>query len=208
MYAHGTLVCTADGERPIETLTPASEVLTVAGAMATVVWLGKRRVSCGRYRRPRDVSPVRVAAGAFGPGTPHTDLLLSPEHGLFVDGVLIPVRHLVNGTSVSQLSLPDIEYWHLELDRHAIVQANGLPAESWLDTGSRSMFTNAAIADLRFSERRPSRPAWAERLCAPVVTSGPVVNAVRRRLAGPAADANATDGVRRRRKADPSRSPG
>ena len=36
-------------------------------------------------RQPRKVWPVRVAAGAFGPGRPHADLWLSPDHAVYVE---------------------------------------------------------------------------------------------------------------------------
>ncbi len=94
------------------------------------------------------VRPVRIAAHAFADGLPHRDLLVSPEHALFVDGVLIPAHRLLNHSSVTQDAPAAAEYFHVELDRHEVLLAEGLPAESYLDTGNRTMFANAPLVAL------------------------------------------------------------
>ena len=63
---------------------------------------------------------------------------------MFVDGVLIPIRHLVNGRSIREQPVEAVTYWHVELDRHDIMLAEGLPCESYLDTGNRAAFANGA----------------------------------------------------------------
>ena len=73
---------------------------------------------------------MRVAAGAFGPGRPHSDLWLSPDHAVYVEEVLIPVRYLVNGTTITQVPVERVTYHHLELAEHNVLLAEGLPAES------------------------------------------------------------------------------
>jgi hypothetical protein len=40
-----------------------------------------------------------VFSNGSGPGLPVRDLWLSPDHGVFVDGVLIPVKHLFDGVA-------------------------------------------------------------------------------------------------------------
>jgi hypothetical protein len=90
------------------------------------------------------VWPVRVRAGAFGARRPHRDLVLSPDHAVFVDKVLIPVRYLLNGATIVQEPVDVITYWHVELARHDVLFAEGLPCESYLDTGNRALFGDAA----------------------------------------------------------------
>jgi len=83
------------------------------------------------------VAPVRILQGAFADGAPHHDLLLSPDHPVFVDGRLICVRQLINGTTIRQATdWPSVDYLHVELDRHRCCW-EGLPAEGYLDTGNR-----------------------------------------------------------------------
>jgi hypothetical protein len=114
---------------------------------------------------------------------PHHDLYLSPDHAVFVDGVLIPVRHLINGVSIAQEQVAEVEYWHVELDRHDILLAEGLAAESYLDTGNRTAFENAAIVALHPDFAPSATEAWALRACAPMLERGPEVAAARARLA-------------------------
>ena len=119
---------------------------------------------------------MRVGEGAFAPGVPARDLLLSLDHALAIDGVLIPIRQLVNGTSIKREPVTEITYWHIELDAHDVVLAEGLPAETYLDTGNRAAFAGGHMQRLH--------PDFAERVrethgCLPLAASGDVVARVR-----------------------------
>ena len=72
-------------------------------------------------------------------------------------GALIPVRYLVNGRSIARVERGVVIYWHVELPRHGVLYAEGLPCESYLDTGNRWAFENGAAAGPRDAEI-----AWAE----------------------------------------------
>jgi len=79
--------------------------------------------------------PIRISRHAIDEHTPHTDLYLSPEHALFLNGVLMPVKELVNGISIVPAlpaDLDKIEYFHILLDTHEVVLAEGVPAETCL----------------------------------------------------------------------------
>ena len=89
---------------------------------------------------------MRVRAGAFDDAQPSRDLWLSPDHAVHVDGVLIPIKHLLNGTSIAQVAVDEVIYYHVELPHHDVLLAEGLPAESYLDTGDRRSFDNSAQA--------------------------------------------------------------
>jgi len=146
-YAAGTRVLAAQGEVPIERLAVGDQVRTRFGGLLPVRWIGQRRIDCRQHRDPLAVRPVRVAANAFGAGLPSRDLFLSPDHAVAMDGVLIPIRLLANGGSIRQeTDTATVHYFHLELDRHDLLWAEGLEAESYLDTGNRAMFANAADA--------------------------------------------------------------
>src|SRR5207244_3515133 len=127
------------------------------------------------------VWPVRVRAHAFGRNLPRRDLLLSPDHAVFVDDVLIPIRYLINDTTIRQEARRSVEYFHIELPRHAILLANGLPAESYLDIGDRSSFENGG-GPLHLHPDFASR-LWEAEGCAPLCVTGATLATVRRRLA-------------------------
>lgn len=96
----GTRIRTPRGDVPVETLAVGDIVCSRLAGDVPVKWIGYRHVDCTRHNAPARVHPVRVRAGAFGDNLPVRDLLLSPDHAVFTDGVLIPVKHLVNGVTV------------------------------------------------------------------------------------------------------------
>ena len=117
----------------VERLAIGDEVTTANGPKP-VKWIGRqtlRRSPSGSWH-PR-VLPVCVSRGAIDECMPHRDVVLSQDHSLFIDGVLIPVRHLVNGNSIrfdkSALALETIEYFHVEIETHEVIYAGGLPVE-------------------------------------------------------------------------------
>jgi hypothetical protein len=179
-YAAGTRIATARGPVAVEHLRIEDRVILADGDRAPIVWLGHRRVDCRRHPRPSDVHPIRIAANAFGVGRPLCDVLLSPDHAVFVDGVLIPVRHLLNDATIRQEDVASVTYWHVELPRHGVLLAEGLPAESYLDTGNRASFVDCG----KVTRAHPTfaRSVWQRQGCAPLVTEGPVRDIVYRRL--------------------------
>ncbi len=178
-YAAGTRIDTLAGEVRVEDLRAGDLVSLASGGSAAVVWVGHRRVDLRRHPEPASARPVRVRAGSFGAGLPRRDLVLSPEHALFLDGALVPVRVLVDGTLVVQEAWERVTYHHVELSRHDVMLAEGLPAESYLDTGNRAQFAQGVVASLHPSFDAGGAAAEA---CAPLALSGPAVEAARARL--------------------------
>ena len=128
----------------METLRIGEHVVTHGGLMRPIKWVG-RRCYAGRFVADNPgVLPVLILAGALADGLPRGDLAVSPEHAMFVDGMLIPAGLLVNGVSILQRDRVDVvEYFHVELDTHDVILAEGAPAESFADDFSRGMFANA-----------------------------------------------------------------
>lgn len=181
-YVAGTRIRTAAGEVAIEALREGDQVVSAFGGCAEVIWLGHRHVDCVRHPRPEEVWPVRVLQGAFGPGLPVRDLRLSPDHAVYAEGVLVPIRYLVNGATVARQRVDEVVYWHIELPTHDVVLAEGLPAESYLDTGNRGAFANGGGAVMMHADF--SRAVWEAESCARLVCEGVEVAALRRLLAG------------------------
>ena len=142
-FYSGTLVATPSGERAVETLRAGDLVLTAEGEARPIRWLGRQTVST-RFGDPLRVLPIRVAAGALGENLPKRDLLVSPDHALLVDGVLVQAGALVNGTTVRrEAGVPEVfTYWHVELHDHSLVLAEGVPAETFIDNVDRLAFDN------------------------------------------------------------------
>jgi serralysin len=85
---------------------------------------------------------------------------------------------LVNGTSIARLNADTVTYWHVELDRHDVLLAEGLPTESFLDAGNRDAFDGGTVDLLAHFPA-----AYHEsRTCAPLALLGPAVAAARSML--------------------------
>jgi Hint domain len=193
-YARGTMIRTPAREVAVEKLRPGMQVITlnVDGneVPRTVKWVGHRRIDLTRHPRPETVAPIRIVRDAFADNVPHTDLLLSPDHAVLVDGMLVCIRQLVNGATIR----PDpgwtaVDYYHVELDEHAILVAEGLTAESYVDTGNRGFFANSGgpltlYPDMTAEANYPTREAGS---CAPFVWDEVSVQPIWQRLADRAA---------------------
>ncbi|MEE3500985.1 Hint domain-containing protein [Acidiphilium acidophilum] len=180
-FCPGTRILTARGEIAVESLADGETVITHDGRLAPIVWIGHRRLDASRHPRPEQIRPIRIEAGAIADRIPARDLYVSPDHALYLDGMLVPAKALVNGRSIAQVERDAIEYYHIELPSHDILLAEALPVESFLDTGNRAFFAgqrdDAIILhpNMMQSEREA-------RSCAPFTESGPAIVALRRRI--------------------------
>ena len=176
-YVRGTRILTVRGEVPIEELQIGDLVATFAGRGAPlrpIRWLGHRRLALRRHPDPVNTHPIHFRVGALSEGVPHRDLLVSPNHRMRVGNTLVTAVELVNGASIVQESPDEIEYWHIELDGHDLVLAEGVQAETYVDTGNRSAFENGAVVMLN--------PALDGDILEPCLPYAGVSSAVRERL--------------------------
>ncbi len=178
-FLAGTRIRTPLGDRPVEDLQPGDLVETVIGGTPRpIIWIGHRHLESGRHPRPEQVWPVRVRAGAFSDGVPARDLYLSPDHAVYVQGILIPIRLLINGASIVSVTRDQVTYFHVELARHDVILAEGLAAETYLATSDRRDFDNGGgpvSLHPEFSARM-----WEAMGCAPLVLRGPMLETARR----------------------------
>ena len=143
-YCLGTRIKTARGEIAVEDLAigDCGDGLGQRTAGQVDRPSAHRSDHASAIRRPW--LPIRIERDAFADGMPHRDLLVSPDHAIFADGMLICARQLVNGTTIRhERDWTAVDYYHVELDQHAILLAEGLPAESYIDTGNRGFFANS-----------------------------------------------------------------
>jgi hypothetical protein len=199
-FARGTLILTEHGERPVEDLGIGDRVMTLSGEAKRIKWIGRRAYDPRFVGLNRSILPVCIRRGALGGGLPRRDLFVSPEHALFIDGMLVPAKALVNGVSIVQEWRGDtIAYYHVELAEHDVIYAEGAAAESYIDCDNRGIFQNAHEFALLFpdGEVRP----WA--YCAPVIDSGPELDRLRRRIGEQGGSRAEEDGVWRGGAASP-----
>jgi hypothetical protein len=168
-FTAGTRIRTKRGAVPVERLREGDLIARLDGSMAPMVWLGKRTIRSATHLNPDEVTPIRVRVGAFGREMPSRDLLLSPEHAVYVDGVLVPVRMLVDDEKILRERIDFLRYFHVLLERHAVIFAEDMPVESYLDTGRNGGFDNWQDVPLRTVFAEP---------CMPYVTPGPLLDGI------------------------------
>jgi hypothetical protein len=182
-FAEGTLIAVPDGARAIETLRIGESILTADGRSVVVKWIGRQTIST-RFGPARRLRPVRVRAGALGEGVPVRDLVLTADHALLLDGLLVNAGALVNGSSIDWVPLAELgdryKVYHVETADHDIILAEGAPAETFIDYLGRQAFDNyaeyvALYGAERVIDESPYPRISAARLVPP---------AIRARLAG------------------------
>jgi len=157
-FMPGTTIATPNGAAAVETLAIGDLVRTKDGQTYPILWIGRQTVST-RFADPLRVLPIRVKAGALGDNLPVRDLLVSPAHALLVGDILIQAGALVNGTSiVRESNVPEtFVYYHIELEDHSLILAEGVAAETFVDNVSRENFDNWAEHEQLFPEGRAVR---------------------------------------------------
>ena len=144
----GVRVMTLRGEIAVETLRVGDRVVTLSGNGTTlkpVTRIGRVEVDLDRHRQPLQAAPVRIRAGAFEPGMPIRDLLVSPDHGVSVENhdgrrVLVPALNLVNGATIlREQPRGQVSYFQVELEAHDILMADGMAVETTPGTGDHAV---------------------------------------------------------------------
>src|SRR5262245_20096717 len=172
-YLRGTEIRTTKTGRRIEDLNIGDLILTLSGEKP-IKWIGRQRFARNAGSAwPKSVVPVRVSRFALNEQTPQRDLYVSPNHALLLDGVLIPAMSLVNGTSIVQ-AMPEgvekIDYFHIELETHEVIFAEGVAAETLLVMNDHEPFADLIREQFdNFAERQRlyGRAATPMTPCAP-----------------------------------------
>ena len=160
------MIRTVEGERKIEDLAIGDLLPTMFGGVRPVQWIGRYPFKRSDPSRPwvKDALPVRIARSALAPNVPHADFYVTAAHSLLVDGVLAPAETLINGTTITRCELEsdELEFFHVKLESHDVVYAEGAPAETLLDVEESAV----NFADYL---RRYGTPTTREVRCAPLV---------------------------------------
>jgi Ca2+-binding RTX toxin-like protein len=175
-YCRGTRILTDKGEVQVEDLVTGDNVLTGSGVSRPIKWIGRRSYG-GRFALGnKDILPVCFKAGSLEENIPQCDLWISPHHAMYLEGVLIEARDLLNGVSVVQAEQVDqIEYFHIELETHDVIIAEGALSETYIDDDNRGMFHNAH----EYFTLSPQGHIGAAHYCAPRPHEGYEIEAAR-----------------------------
>ena len=143
----GTMIATPYGERKVEELVCGDLVLVGKSRVVPIKWIGRQSVST-LFGPTERLMPVRFSAGSLGgqPLLPHSDLTVTTDHAMLVDGVLCEAGAMVNGMTITRVPLSEFGdsymVYHVETEAHEIILANGAPAETFVDNATRRAFDN------------------------------------------------------------------
>ena len=183
----GTLVRTPHGEVAVESIAIGDAVTTVDGRTARVKWIGQRAYSRSFLEANDKIRPVLIGAGALGAHGPDRDLMVSPEHAVLIDTVLVPAGLLVNDAGIRRTrGLDRVDYFHLEFDEPQVIITNGAATESYVEQGNRRMFSNHAEYSALYGEADETAPRLRRFT---LVDGGPALDKIRDRLNGRIASA-------------------
>ncbi len=187
----GTAILTDGGPVAIESLEIGTLVMTESGALKPIVGIG--RIACSKAANApweANVAPILVTQSAISAGVPERDLYLSANHSIWIDDCLIPVRHLVNGSSIVQVpaEVDSIEYYHLEFAQHEVMYAEGLAVESLQVAHAE---TYRIFTEFRRDDDAPQPRPWCRTgLCLAMLEDGgrlrplPVLLSIRGSMSG------------------------
>ncbi len=155
-----TLIATPYGEKRVDELGLGDLVLTDKGDAVPVRWIGRRSVS-PRFADPLRVLPVRIRAGALDGHSPSRDLLISPDHALLIGNTLVNAGALVNGETILREPISEnFVYYHVEVDEHDLILAEGVSVETFIDNVDRMVFDNWAEHAAIYGDA-PGKPEMA-----------------------------------------------
>ncbi|MFZ7093753.1 Hint domain-containing protein [Primorskyibacter sp. 2E233] len=181
-FVEGTLIRTADGPRPVETLVPGDLLWTRDHGLQPLRWRRGFPVSAEAQADAR-LRPVRIAPGALGPGVPSRALRVSQQHRLLLRSpivqrifgapeILVAARKLVGFPGID-IAAPGrlFHYHHLLMDRHEIVQAEDAETETVL-LGPQALSTLSALGvRVGLPESRVTSPETASIPARPLIVA-------------------------------------
>jgi hypothetical protein len=164
-FLRGTNIRTAEGDRKLEDLSPGDLLPTVFGEICPIQWIGHYSLKKSDPTKAwvKKVLPIRIARSALGLDVPCADLYVTREHALLIDGVLVTAGSLINGTTITVYDpreLDELEFFHIKLERHNAIYAEGAPCET---------LRNVEEGAINFL-RNDGHPTTQEALCAPLLS--------------------------------------
>ncbi|MEE9428539.1 MAG: Hint domain-containing protein [Paracoccaceae bacterium] len=141
-FTVGTEIETVNGVRAVETLSAGDLVKTADRGLAPILMVHGRTMSPEQLQQNPKHRPICIPAGALGLGTPKRELVVSPQHRILIRSnialrmfaqqeILVPACQLVGHMGIFRVNSDDVvHYFHILLDHHAVVFAQGAPSET------------------------------------------------------------------------------
>lgn len=184
-FCRGAMIETTSGSVPVENLGEGDEVISLLGRSTSIRWVGSACFSSEQLVSSSNNRPVCIPSGALGNGSPTSDLWVSPQHRILVQGhlaetllgvpkVLVAAKHLDFGDLAKGKKRPaEVEYFHILLDKHDVLIANGAPAESlFLGDQAQTMLSDESLAEIEARFPREQHPEmWTGEVAAPTLTA-------------------------------------
>ncbi|WP_157692599.1 Hint domain-containing protein [Granulibacter bethesdensis] len=188
-FLAGSMISTPEGEKPVETIDPGHTILALENSQSVahkVIWSGMATAHVNQELPDEQAGyPVRIRKDAISDHVPSKDMLITPDHCLYLDGYFIPANLLVNGRTIFyDRSFMSYQYYHIETEKHAIISADGVLTETYLDTGNRRQFspfsTEQTSGNVTMFGGRKSN--WTEDAAAKLAVTPDLVEPVFRRI--------------------------
>lgn len=180
-FLAGSMIKTIDGEVAVENIKVGDQVFIhteeEGPSFQSVTWVGAKQCDVDPSM-PNDQAnyPIRILKNALGNNIPYKDMLVTSEHCLFINGQFIPVRMLVNNRSIYyDQSILSYTYYHIELEKHAVIMADGALTESYLDTGNHTFSYLNTDDPINFNQIKKS---WEYDAAAPLVVERQIVEPI------------------------------
>lgn len=144
-FAKDTMIATSAGEVAVQDLQIGDCLITADGAETRVKWVGHRTIM-PMFGLAKRNEPVKIAAGALGDNVPTRDLVVTADHGMILNDLIINASALVNGTSIRFVKPAELDthftVYHIETTAHDAIMANGAASETFVDYVTRQSFDN------------------------------------------------------------------
>lgn len=190
-FANGTLIETQRGSVAVEYLRAGDCVRTLDNGFQPIRWIATKTLdSIGLTLRPK-LRPIRIRAGALGPGVPISDLILSPQHRVLIqspvvrrmfaeDEVLVAANKLLGVEGVERMEdINEVTYFHILFDDHQIIFSNGAATESlFLGTETLNALTPEARVEIELLFPALAAAEAPRNSARPILKKGPKVRSL------------------------------
>ncbi len=151
-FTRNTLIATDTGEVDVQSLQVGDLVQTAYNGLQPIRWIGKTTVSPADLEATQKLRPIKIAKNALGQNLPKRDLIVSRQHRMVIsstivqrmfgeESVLIGANKLVGLPGIQiDTGTDTVEYFHVLLDNHEVLFAEGAPTESFY-TGAQGLST-------------------------------------------------------------------